>query len=86
MQEVGRKPLPAFSALTYRDGGNAARLQGVVAEGLGEIFLNKSPSIPLFQRGKKFPAPPYFKFPGSPFSKGEVIRSDILPTLYSCTG
>jgi hypothetical protein len=21
-------------------------------EGLGEIFLNKSPSIPLFQRGK----------------------------------
>jgi hypothetical protein len=35
--------------------------QEAVAEGWERFFLNKSPSIPLFQRGKKFPAPPYFK-------------------------
>jgi hypothetical protein len=54
--------------------------QGAVAEGPGEIFLNKSPSIPLFQRGKKFPGSSLFKggrdFRDSLFQK-EVICSDI---------
>jgi hypothetical protein len=51
---------PLFDKDDCTDAGGRAT-QGAVAEGLGEIFLNKSPSIPLYSKGEEIPLIPLFQ-------------------------